>query len=668
MSAPTVSGMLAALGLASEGPESIAKSLADCLTTTAQPAMITVGVGEPVCLPWPDTAAAVRVVLTTEAGASRDLSPIDPPAGGRTGTPTRCFAGVDEPGYHRLELHVDEPDGGGVVGIVASQAVAPRVITLAVAPPKAYDAGLGRAWGSAVQVYALRPESSRAGADPGLGDFSALAAFGTSAGQAGAQFVAISPTHAGFAADPSQFSPYSPSSRLFHNPLLIDPAAPFGPAAAAAAAVSAGIGDELRALQGQSTIDWLRAGRLKLRWLRALFDRQRPVDGLAAPLSDALRLHAVFEALHAHFSAQGLGYWRDWPEPFRDPSSAEVAAFAEQQADEIRFHAWLQHCAERGLQQAQAAVTAAGMRIGLIADVAIGMTGAGSHAWSLPDDLLPGLEIGAPPDLLNTRGQAWGLAAFSPPALLRSGFAPFIATLRAAMQHAGGVRIDHVLGLNRLWMVPQGRPAAEGAYLHYPLRDLINLTILESHRHRAIVIGEDLGTVPEGLRDTLAAAGISGMQVLWLDRTPDGIGFIAPDHWSKDAIAMTTTHDLPTVAGWWQGRDLDWRERVGVAGHDPEATRRLRAEEKAAMVAMVPGVDAGADGVDLAIEFIASTRSPLAVLPIEDLLGLVEQPNLPGTIDQHPNWRQRLPLPADRLLAEEPTARRVARLSELRSG
>ena len=658
VSAATVSGLLAALGHASDGPQAIARSLADCRSVSTQPAMVTVRVGEPVCLPWPDGGAALRVVLTTEGGASRELLPLDPPVEQRTDPPTRCFAGVDEPGYHRLELHCDQAGG----------AVAPRTLALAVAPARAYDAGLGRAWGTAVQVYALRPASSHAGVDPGLGDFSALAAFTASAGEVGAHFVATSPTHAGFVADPSQFSPYSPSSRLFHNPLLIDPAAPFGADAAAAAAASAGIGAELQALQGQPTIDWLRAGRLKLRWLRALFDQQQPADDPAAPLPAGTRLHAVFEALHAHFGAQGLGSWRDWPEPFRSPASAGVAAFADQHPAEIRFHAWLQQSADRGLEQAQTAATAAAMRIGLIADVAIGMTGAGSHAWSLPADLLPGFEIGAPPDLLNSRGQAWGLAAFSPPALMRSGFAPFIATLRAAMRHAGGVRIDHVLGLNRLWMVPQGRPASEGAYLHYPLRDLINLTILESHRHRAIVIGEDLGTVPEGLRDTLAAAGISGMQVLWLDRTPDGIGFLAPDQWSHDAIAMTTTHDLPTVAGWWQGRDLDWRERLGTGGDDPDAARRLRVEEKAALAAMVPGVDAGADGVDLAIELIASTRSRLAVVPIEDLLGLVEQPNLPGTIDEHPNWRQRLPLPADRLFSEEPARHRVARLTTLRSG
>jgi len=302
----------------------------------------------------------------------------------------------------------------------------------------------------------------------------------------------------------------------------------------------------------------------------------------------------------------------------------------------------------------------AGARIGLIADLAVGMDGSGSHAWGRRQDVLAGLTVGAPPDLFNPRGQNWGITAFSPPSLTASGFAPFLATLRAAMRHAGGMRIDHVMGLARLWVVPAGEDAAEGAYISYPLDDLLRLIALESHRHRAVVIGEDLGTLPHGFHERLSAAGIAGMRVLWFER--EGDRFRPPQAWPPDAVAMTTTHDLPTVAGWWRGADLEWRARCGVFPDADTAAgeARMREVDRTALwnAFSAAGV-AGGDppppaepepAIAAAVGYIARTACRLALLPLEDALGLSEQPNLPGTVDEHPNWRRRYEPPAAALL------------------
>jgi 4-alpha-glucanotransferase len=280
--------------------------------------------------------------------------------------------------------------------------------------------------------------------------------------------------------------------------------------------------------------------------------------------------------------------------------------------------------------------------------------------------------MGAPPDIYNAKGQDWGLAALDPAALRRSGFRAFLRMLRASLRWAGGIRIDHILGFHRVWVVPEGAPPTEGAYLHFPLDDLLRLVTLESRRHGAVVIGEDLGTVPGGLRRKLGQRGILGMSVLWFEQTKRG--FLPPGRWRADSAAMSTTHDLPTIAGWWSGRDLDWKDRLDLFP-SPESAREARsdrAREKkglwramcrvgAAQGPMPPPED---PPVDAALAHVASTACRLALAPLEDLLGLREQPNLPGTIDEHPNWRRRLPEGAHRLEAGETRAR----LAALRAG
>ena len=279
------------------------------------------------------------------------------------------------------------------------------------------------------------------------------------------------------------------------------------------------------------------------------------------------------------------------------------------------------------------------------------------------------------PEQVGPEGQNWGITGFAPAALERTAFAPFISTLRAALGSAGGIRIDHALGLSRLWVVPEGASARDGAYLTMPLDDMLRVIAIESVRAKAIVIGEDLGTVPPGLRDKMRAREMLGMRVLSFEREADG-AFTPPDRYERHAAAMTGTHDLPTIAGWWRGHYIDWAARLGRT-HDEAADRAARAEDKARLwrAATEAGVANGAEPaqddtdpvVDAALAYVGATPSLLTIAPLEDLTGLVEQPNLPGTITEHPNWRRRMPDATQALLDRPEVKRRVGKLNQTRT-
>ncbi|HKM63852.1 MAG TPA: 4-alpha-glucanotransferase [Acidisphaera sp.] len=543
---------------------------------------------------------------------------------------------VDVPGYHIVEF-------------------ADRSITLAVAPahcPRLH----GRGWGLAVQLYSLRRPN-----DGGVGDFAALTDLVRSAGRHGASAVAISPVHAQFSADPDRFSPYAPSSRLMLNVAHIP------------CDIAGGANGDL--------IDWPRAVRARLSHLRARYDQQADdadFDAWRRMQGNAVERHARFEALHAHFYGADPHHWhwRSWPEAFRSPESPAVAAFAADHAREVTYHAWLQYLADTALGAAQKAAREAGMPVGLISDLAVGTDSGGSHAWSRQAETLIGLKIGAPPDLLNPHGQDWGLVAFSPTGLRRNGYAAFTEMLRAALRHAGGVRIDHVMGLARLWVLPEGAHATEGTYLHFPQDDMLRLVALEASRHRAIVIGEDLGTLPYGFKPLLQSEGIMGLRVLYFERDKSG-QFTPPAGWTPDAVAMTSTHDLPPFAGWWSGHDLEWRARLGLLG-DEQAERDGRDRDRAWLwnafrtSGVVPAESEAPPAwdtwpaVEAAIAHVGTSACELAMIPAEDVLALREQPNLPGTMDEHPNWRRRLPADAATMLDEPDVTARLDRLATAR--
>lgn len=661
--ADALRAVLSSLGLPAATPSDMSDSLRRAQAGVGAPApLVTADVGAQVRIPLPGYSGTVRYRITLEGGGL-----VEGEAEVEAGAIT--LPAIDTPGYHVLEVGTHH----------CLVAVAPeRCFSIAEATGEADP----RLWGLAVQIYALRRSKSGGLGDGGIGDFSALSELAALSAQRGASAVVLSPVHAPFSADPTHFSPYAPSSRLFLNAMHADPAALFGDSAAQAAA-ALGLEETRSELEGADLVEWPRATRAKLALFRRLFETELPnrpdlqadFAAFRAAGGPPLEDHARFEALHAKMLATDptKWNWRTWPEGFRDPRSAAVAAFARKSAREVDFYVFLQWMAACGLSRAQASARAAGMPIGLISDLAVGSDGGGSQAWSRHQDMLIGLSIGAPPDLLNSVGQAWGLSAFSPRALRESGFVAFIAMLRATMAHAGGVRIDHIMGLLRLWMVPDGALPSEGAYLAYPFDDMERLVALESHRHRAIVIGEDLGTVPEGFRARLARRGILGMQVLWFER--EDRHFKPAAHYSPNAIAVTGTHDLPTVAGWWRGRDIDWRTPLGLLGEnmdEPAARAEREADRRAIWEALehpssaAPLPDTPEAVVEAALAFVGQTPAPLVIVPVEDALALVEQPNLPGTVDAHPNWRRRLAAPAQDLLDAPQVQARLARLDAAR--
>jgi 4-alpha-glucanotransferase len=659
VSAEVLRRILSALGLPCETAGDLRHSQETVRASAGASAapLITASVSEPVAIADANEELRTAVRVTYEDGVTVDIRPHQSCSGKWLLPP------IATPGYHRLEF-------------------GRRIVDLAVAPARCFtieDVAAGaRIWGLAAQLYGLR----RPG-DGGIGDTAALATLAQSAARHGADAIAISPTHAGFAADPGRYQPYSPSSRLFLNPLHADPRGLFGDAAVARAAETVGLAAEFARLEAAPLTDWPAAGRAKLALLRRLFDdfvaagKSEPAGALARDFAafraaggDLLKLHARFEALHADRLAAdpNAWSWRTWPASLRDPNSAVVAELAARKDGEVLFHCFLQWIADRSFAAAQTSARGAGMRIGLVADLAVGTDSSGSHAWSRQSDILVGLEVGAPPDPLGPLGQNWGLTAFSPRALAAGGFAPFIATLRAGMRNAGGLRIDHAMSFTRLWLIPEGAKPNEGAYLAYPVDDLLRLAALESQRHGAIVIGEDLGTVPAGFRERLAQTGIAGMRVLWFEKEAER--FRSPRAWDRSTIAMTTTHDLPTVAGWWRGADIEIRAALGILGQPAERARRTRKKERTALwrafraagvaSGRQPAAETSAPVIDAAAGFVARTPAPLALVPLEDALGLSDQPNLPGTIDEHPNWRRRMARPAHVMLEEPEVAARLA--------
>lgn len=712
-----------------------ARMLADDAATVLAP-LLTADQGKPIRVPLAHTRNEQPFRLELEDGSVQ------------TGVARRDAHGalivpaVHSHGYHRL-----------LMGDVEVQ--------VAVAPPRCFgvqDAlrGIGlseqermrrKPWGPSVQVYGLRR-----GAPAGMGDLSALAIFAEAAAREGADAVAISPLHAGFAAFPERYSPYSPSSRLFLNVLYADPAPVFGQAAVARALSTLHLGGALQTLESRAEIDWPGAAQARLKLTRWLWDHRDQL--LPADAADDLAMfrknggtpllaHAAFEALQAQHVAQAgtraelqvAGDWRRWPVTHRSPQDAALSAFASAFPDEIGYHVFLQWLAEDGLRAAQRSACDAGMAIGLIGDLAVGTDPTGSHAWTRQNEMLQGFSAGAPPDVYNALGQSWGITVFSPRALRRHGFTAFIEMLRANLAHVGGLRIDHALGLARVWLVPDGMPPESGAYLRYPMDDLLRLIALESWRHRAIVIGENLGTVPDTFNTTLAERGMLGIDVLWFERAePDGAGqgdetaggsgaksgaksggkaggrssneetgtidgdagskpvpapaqdtdapqpqataaFVPPERWPPNAIATSTTHDLPTIAGWWAGQDITWRARLDQLGPNvtEAAARAERARDRQALwqalceAGLAKGEAPDPDRAPVAtiLAWLSRARTPLRLVPVEDLLADVEQPNLPGTTSGHPNWQRRLRFDVQALFSQPGVQRRI---EALRSG
>lgn len=569
-------------------------------------------------------------------------------------------------GYHRVRFALRTGDGRcheGEHAVVVTPHACPGVRELC---------GQRRAFGLLAQLYTLR--SAR---DWGIGDLGDLAALVDWAASIGASFIGLNPLHA-LPNARGEISPYSPTSRLHRNAIYLDVTAI--PEWRDASAIRRRIGApsfrrRLERLRGVHHVPYDGVWGIKRPVLEALHrvfaakHRGRPtargrayrryLEGRRASLPD----FATFLVLLQHLAARHGADWRRWPVPYRTPDSPTVRRFRREHEQEIDFHCYLQFELDRQLGEVAVRARDAGMPIGLYQDLAIGSSPRGSDAWAFQGSFLDGVTIGAPPDVWYSRGQDWGFHPLDPRRLAATEYAYWISLLRAAFAHAGALRIDHVMGLFRQFWIPAGRPPSEGAYVRFPAEDFLGILALESSRAGALVIGEDLGTVPHGLPATLAAWGILSTSVLYFARTRDG-GFLPSGAYPERALVSADTHDMAPLAGYWRGRDLELREEFGQfrsAGAARGAWKERRRERRAlarrllAERVLAPGrcreADARLRGAIHA--FLARTPAALLGVSLDDLTGEVEPVNVPGTgPKERPNWSRRLRVPVEMLAAD----------------
>jgi (1->4)-alpha-D-glucan 1-alpha-D-glucosylmutase len=577
-------------------------------------------------------------------------------------------------GYHRFELIGREPAASAVMSLI----VTPRRCFLL--PRSAENE---RVWGVTLQLYALRSQRNW-----GIGDFSDLRSALDGFADLGAQVIGLNPLHALFPCDPGQISPYSPSSRLFLNPLYIDVEATAD--YAECEAVRAEVREprfqaRLQALRADDLIDYETVSELKLALLQRLYrhfreqhldpdsERGEQFRRFCEDGGTALRRHALFEVLQRRFRAQDIQFtnWHHWPESYRSADEPTLARCAAEQQDELEFFLYLQWQAALQLRAVADHAAQRRLAVGLYRDLAVGVAGSSADTWADQALYADAMHIGAPPDDFSPQGQDWGLPPLLPQQLHERAYQPFIAMLRANMQGAGALRIDHVMGLMRLFWIPAPGSGAEGAYVGYPLDDLLGIVALESQRHRCVVIGEDLGTVPDEMRRALYDAGVLSYRLLYFEKHWHGDhSFKAPAEYPQQALVAAATHDLPTLRGFWQEHDLQLRDRYGLFPSDDMRGRQYagRAEDRLRLLwalqreQLLPGdFDVhGAAAAPLSEQlihalhvFLARTPSAIMVVQLEDLLGQLEQVNLPATIDQYPNWRRKLPCTLESIAGTE---------------
>jgi 4-alpha-glucanotransferase len=600
------------------------------LTTPETRAALRRAMGEPETLPEDDLPAA-REGAPLPPAKDRDPVRVLQPGGDRAlAAPVELAL---EDGSGRVadhELPADLP-----LGYHRVRARDGHESLLVVAPSACHLPDDLRTWGWAAQLYAARSRASW-----GIGDLADLARLGRWTRGLGAGCIMINPLSAPTPVPLIEPSPYYPSSRRFRNPLFLR--IEDVPGFAALGDAGTRLANAGRALNADRRIDRDAVFRLKIEALGALFARfagDPAFDAYLARQGEALTGFATYCALA---EAHGKD-WRRWPDEHRRPDDAGVRAFREANAPRVRFHAWLQWLVDVQL-------SAAAREIALVNDLPIGIDVAGADAWCWQELLAGEVSVGAPPDEFSTNGQDWGLTPFVPHRLRAAGYRPFIETIRAMLAHAGGLRIDHVMGLFRLFWIPRGLGAKRGAYVRARADELLAIVALESVRAGAFIVGEDLGTVEEGVRETLAARKMLSYRLLYFEPT-------AARHFPELALTSVTTHDLATIAGLWSGSDVEDQRRIGLAPNE-RAMRGLRDK-----IARIDGIPADATS-EMAIErtYAALAEAPSRVLlaTLDDALAVPERPNMPGTITEWPNWSLALPAPLEEI-EEAPLPRKLAK-------
>ncbi|MBK7661493.1 MAG: glycogen debranching protein GlgX [Betaproteobacteria bacterium] len=645
--------LLAAMGLAATSDGEARERLYQlALAGEARriPETLVVREGEAIRVPLahvPGSPTRGRLRVTTERGAlhvvgfTMDEGERDRRAAcdGRTIVRTLVALPPLPRGVHALAIE-DEPEAKGHLLVAPPACHRPAVLE-----------GGRRATGLAAHLYALRGESGQ-----GVGDFTTLVEASLATARAGGLVVGLNPLHALFAGDRDRASPYHPSDRRYLDPAYLDVMRLPGLAEAPEARDALmRLANRFGELEARSSVDWRgvwQAKRIVLEAAFTAFGRRSAEDPLrqrferfVAEGGETLARFATFEALaEAHPSRP----WPEWPAELRAPGSAHVVAFAQAHAVQVRYAMYLQWLCDRQLGDAARAARAGGLEIGFYRDLAVGCAPDGAEAWSQPGLHARGVSIGAPPDPFCRDGQVWTLPPPIPHALAGGGYAPFRALMAANMRHAGALRVDHAMGLARLFWVPDGGTGLDGAYVAHPRDDLLGALALESARAGCLVVGEDLGTVPEGFREAMESAGILSTRVLWFER--DGRTFRAPAAWPAEAVACVSTHDLPPLAGWWAGADIEEREALGlVTAQAALAEWQARSDDKRALCEAMaaagleaPDPDSPQPPLAAVHAFLAQTPSALQLLQADDLAGESVALNLPGTDRERDNWRRRV--------------------------
>ncbi len=584
------------------------------------------------------------------------------------------------PGYHEFEARIS---GGAADHCL-----------LIISPPKCFEpatiAAGRRLWGIALQLYTLRSRTNW-----GIGDFGDLEMLIRWMASCGAGFIGLNPLHALAPADPARCSPYSASSRHFLNVLFI--AVPMVPEFAQCAAARARLADSefarrLHELRAQELVDYRGVADLKFEILALLYqefrdrhlamrsERGRAFLDFVAQRGLPLQLHARFDALDRYFRATSgcASGWLSWPQEYRDVNGDAAARFALEHPAEVEFYAYLQFLAHEQLTHAQALTRELGMPIGLYGDYAVGANPSGSETWVDQSNYCLGAEIGAPPDALALKGQGWGIPPPDPAAMQAHRLREFVQLIRDNMHYYGALRLDHVMSLCRLWWVPAGRPATAGAYVHYPLQQLLTVLSLESARSCCLVVGEDLGVVPDEMRQAMPEFGLYHYKVLLFEKTAGR--FRRPDEFVRHALAAATTHDLPTLRGYWEARDIELRRRLGlfpsaeiesdiVRERDCDREMLLEALREQGLNPAHPRAPLEPYTAELGHAlhlYLARSSTALVALHIEDLLGMTDPVNVPGTDAEYPNWQRKLTASIEDMAARSDFAAWFAEVNQAR--
>ncbi|ENM5917070.1 4-alpha-glucanotransferase [Vibrio mimicus] len=593
----------------------------------------------------------------------------------------------------------DLPLGYHTLLIARKRRKAPYQMTLIVTPQACYKqpalAQGKKLWGPSIQLYTLRTQHNW-----GMGDFGDLKQLVADIASRGGDFVGLNPIHALFPANPEGASPYSPSSRRWLNILYIDVSSVPEFALSAEAQQKVGSPEFQLRLQKVRDAHWVNyseVAELKMSVLPLLFaefkkrhldkhsDRAHAFLNFVEQGGESLLHQAAFDALHAQLHAEDASVW-GWPvfpEKYRRFDSAAVQKFIDEQKDLVHLYMYLQWIADAQIHEAQSLAEEKGMAVGLYRDLAVGVADSGSETWADQGNLLQDVSIGAPPDVLGPLGQNWGLPPLNPQVLQATAYDAYIKLLRANMKHCGALRIDHVLGLLRLWWIPKGENATKGAYIYYPVKDMLAILALESHRHQCSVIGEDLGTVPDEIVELLRDAGVHSYKVFFFETSKEDGGYVSPAHYAEQSMAALCTHDMPTLRGFWHCDDLKMGREIGLYPDEEQLQGlfddRLKSKQgildSVAWHGYLPaGVGRDATQVPMdsylseALQLhVAAGSSALLSVQLEDWLEMDKPVNIPGTVNEYPNWRRKLSMNLDEIFAREEVNRIAARLTEVRS-